>query len=650
MSKNISRREFVKGAAAGIAALGLLGACGAPDSPSSAPGSNPGPGPSSSPSPGTSPAGGTYIPGTYSAQAQGMGTIVVTMTFSADAITNVELDLSKETDTIGQAAAQTLIDQLMNKQTVEIDGVSGATITTDAVKKAAAECIAQAKGLAAAPGGSGADAELPQVITGAELAASTCEIGEIKGAQDGGEYDVIVIGAGTGGVPCAVKACQDGAKVLLLQKEPTPVGQGNSGSGILVDESDPMAVWYLIQDTMKNCSWRSDLEQLKTYVYRSGEAMEWYYKEAVASGYPAQRNPNKKEFPGYGTLSYIGVRDTGKPHNVGTVITSIANAYAGKMDIRYSTPAVQLIKEGGRVTGVYAKDEAGTYYRFTAKKGVVLATGDYQNNDAMVEKYCPDVLYFGKKQYHKTGDGHLMGLAVGAKMEPVGHTKMLHDFDSGLMFNEPFLRVDMYGKRFHNENVDMSIVNNYMRGYEAGKAGKYCQIFDADYFEQAKEWGGSPVPETAMTNYMPEAEIEHKGVFVDLLGTYKADTLDELAGKLGIPADALKATVARYNELAEQGFDADFGKNAKYMKKIEKAPFWGIRKSLRVSALCSGLLITNDFEVLDEEMKPIEGLYAIGNCSGAFYGCIDYPLHFGGMSIGRCITAGYLLGGALAAK
>ena len=481
--------------------------------------------------------------------------------------------------------------------------------------------------------------------------ASAAEQEEIKNSTDGGEYDIIVIGAGASGVPCAVKAYQEGAKVLVLQKEATVVSQGGNCNGIEADTSDPSAILNFIQETTKQCTYRNDREQTKVFAYNSGEAVHWYYDEAVGSGY----NIGVREWgvdygEDFGQLKTIWVV-TSKPDNTSTSMKSIMAAYEDKIDVRYNTPAVQLIKEGNKVTGVYAKDIDGAYYKFNATKGVVIATGDYQNNDAMVAKYCPDVLDFEKKQFNKTGDGQLLGMMIGAEMEPLGHTKMIHDFDSGPMFDERFLRVDMYAKRFSNEDMDLSVVNNYLRNYGPEMAGKYCQIFDGNYVEQVTSWGGRPTDEEALLMYMPDVEMENrKGVLVDRIDTHKADTLDELATILQIPADELKSTVKRYNELVDKGWDADFGKKFKYMKKIEKAPFYGIRKNLRVSALCSGIVINENFEVLDSERKPIEQLYAIGNVSGAFYGSPDYPLNLPGLSLGRCVTSGYVLGKTLAAK
>jgi succinate dehydrogenase/fumarate reductase flavoprotein subunit len=525
--------------------------------------------------------------------------------------------------------------------------LSGCAPKVQPTEAAAAQPAAAAGAETGAQAAAGTANELTPLF-----AQSAAEAGKIENASDGGEYDIIVIGAGASGVPCAVKAFQDGAKVLLLQKETSVCSQGGSASGVIAAESDQTAVWNFMLVTTDKCAYRNDFEQLKVYVENSGEAVQWYFNEATASGYKMIKNaPASLDYgEGIGKLSY-STTSVIKPDNTGSAMTSIVNAYKDKIDVRFGTPAVQLIKDGNKVTGVYAKDADGKYYKFTGKKAVVLATGDYQNNDAMVDKYCPDVKNFDKKQFHKTGDGQLMGIMAGGHLEPIGHTKMIHDFDSGPMFSEPFLRLDMSGKRFQNEEIELSVINNNMRNYPSGQAGKYCQIFDNNYVQQVTDWGGRPVPPEKLAVYMPEEKVDDRtGVLEDRIATFKADTLDELAKKLELPADALKAAVEDYNKLCDAGMDSQFGKKAKYLKKIEAAPFWGIHKNLRVSALCSGVMINGNFEVLDDERKPIENLYAIGNCSGEFYGSADYPLHFAGMSLGRCVTAGYTLAKTLTAK
>jgi hypothetical protein len=250
-------------------------------------------------------------------------------------------------------------------------------------------------------------------------------------------------------------------------------------------------------------------------------------------------------------------------------------------------------------------------------------------------------------------------------MENLGHTKMMHDFDAGLMYEEPFLYVNMKGQRFTNEFIGFVYMNDVMVHQDLYKGGKnhddaengskgwYCQIYDSDYMSH--EAVDALVPPAVMEKYMPEITDEafaashdgakRSGVFPTLIDTWRADTLEELADKLGIEdKDAFLASIKRYNELCEKGQDEDFGKDAKWMNAIKTAPFYGIRRHLRVSALCSGVYINANGQALDANKKPIEGFYCVGNLGGQFYGGADYPFHATGLSLGRCYTFGRLAG------
>lgn len=276
---------------------------------------------------------------------------------------------------------------------------------------------------------------------------------------------------------------------------------------------------------------------------------------------------------------------------------------------------------------------------------MIVATGDYENDEEMCEYYQPDLRHFERKQSNKTGDGHKMIIWAGGKMEDFAHTKMLHDFDAGpaSMCDMPFLSVKDNGERFVNETVEMSLMSNYLRTEE--DKGWYSQVFDSNYMEQAADWPGKLVDPEGLRTYMPEEDIEREGVFPDLVRTFKADTIEELAAKLEITdVDAFKKTIARYNELVSKGTDEDFGKPAKFLKPIDTPPFYGIHRWVRVSTLCSGVDVNPEHQCLDPQGQPIKGLYAIGNCSGRFYGGIDYPLTVFGLSLGRCYTEGYVIG------
>lgn len=503
--------------------------------------------------------------------------------------------------------------------------------------------------------------------------------------------DIVVVGAGAAGVPAAITAAEEGSSVVILQKHDTPVSQGNCGSGLILDESDPEGLLRYIQHTNSLNNWRSDPELLKAYVMNSGEAVNWFYDRARLNGTSADK-PNDKglfmyldtsqDFTGEWSDARFSRYDYGtakvhmyapwmgpKPNNIGTIMTYVLEEavaeFNGRLKVYFNTPGVQLIQEEGKVVGVVGQLTDGTYVKFNAKKAVILATGDYQNNPSMVNHWCPDVANFDKKQYSKTGDGHLMAVGAGAVMENLGHTKMLHDFDAGLMYEEPFLYVNMKGERFCNEFVGFVYMNDIMlhqdfykggKNYEnpeIGSKGWYCQIYDSEYMSHEAVSG--LVPPTVMEKYMPEISDEdyaaahdgtpRSGVFSHLIDTYRADTLDELCDKLGIEdKEAFLASVARYNELCESGVDEDFGKDAKWMNAIKTAPFYGIRRHLRVSALCSGVNTNANGQALDANKAPIEGLYCVGNLGGQFYGGADYPFLATGLSLGRCYTFGRLAG------
>lgn len=711
-NKQISRRDFIKGIAAGtasIAALGVLQAMEGSGStetaaPAEVPAASAPKAPAASAAPLAKPAdGATYVPGTYSASATGIGTVTVTMTFDENSITDVVVDVSHETENIGAIHGEEYQQMLMDAQSADIDMISGATTTSAAVARAAADCIAQAKGESAGAAASAAatEYEAPEALTKAEVDCSACELGEIT-PDETVDYDVVVVGAGAAGVPAAGFAAEAGAKVALLQKEASVVSQGNCGSAIIKSKSTPAGIQRWIHHTNSLNDWRADTKLLKAYADNSEEALMWYLNRAgltseteYGDGSKVDDNARCSELlnNGNGVFAYLSTsRDlTGtwndrldsyeygdehcyfmapwigpKPQNVGNVLQLALDNVVAKcpnLEVFYSTPAVQLVKDGEKVTGVIAKDASGKYIQFNAAKGVILATGDYMNNDAMVDRWCPDVAQFDKKQYHKTGDGHILALSAGAKMENLGHTKMMHDFDSGQMYEEPFLYVNMDGERFTNEYTGFVYMGNilkFQRGYNGsnvdenhpdGSKGWYCTIYDSSYENWPKEeFVDHMVTAADMQKYIPGAVENPTGVFENLIDSHCCDTLEELAKELDIPYDALKASVDRYNELCESGVDEDFGKPAKYMHPITTAPFWGVRKHIRVSALCSGVIINENGQALNADGEVIDGLYCVGNLGGPFYGGNDYPFHQTGLSLGRCYTFGMIAGKHAAAK
>lgn len=469
-------------------------------------------------------------------------------------------------------------------------------------------------------------------------------------------YDVVVVGAGAAGVCAALSANESGVKVALLQKESVAISQGSGGSGIVLETSDPAGIEALISAEVAENGHRPKRALLRNWAYNSGEAVSWMIAKAQAQNAQVKDQGDAPqsailEINGH-EMHYVMAYFGPKPYNNGDgMIALAAQAAEEGVEIYYETPAVQLVgsaDEGG-VTGVIAQTADGSYVQFNAAKGVIMATGDYQNNTDMCQYYLPDLVNMERKQFNKTGDGHRMVVWAGGKMEDLNHTKMLHDFDSGpsSMGDMPFLAVKDDGSRFCNEETPLYLMNNYLRG--ADDCGWYTQIFDADYMSTAASWPGALVDPEGLQKYMPDVESDKTGVYPGLINTFAADSIEELAEKLGIDADALVATVERYNGLCEEGADKDFGKPAEYMVPVKTAPFYGIHRHVRVSAIVSGVEVDENNQCLTPDGTPIPGLFAIGNVAGGFYGGIDYPLLVKGLSLGRCYTAGYMCGRHVAA-
>jgi succinate dehydrogenase/fumarate reductase flavoprotein subunit len=336
--------------------------------------------------------------------------------------------------------------------------------------------------------------------------------------------------------------------------------------------------------------------------------------------------------------------------NIDIVAVLEKNAKAKGVDIRYLSPAAQLVREGkGRITGVIA-GKKDNYTKFVAKKGVILCAGDYGSNKEMLAKYCPLALKTDLNSYFpepvNVGEGHQMGLWAGAAMQKAEpHAAMIHCHQSTSTYC--FLQINKHGKRFHNEDiVGMAVGLSQM--FQPDKLvwsiaddnrleviPKTLELGGGVFWDQLGRTVGSPWDREA--EKMSLEELEKSGVIV------KANTLDELAAMIQVPVETFKATVARYNELVKTGKDEDFGMRPQLLFPIEKPPFYAGRIHSALLVMTGGLSINSQMQVLDTEDNPIPGLYAAGNNSGDFWG-IDYPMVFPGHSHGRCLTFGRLAG------
>ena len=458
--------------------------------------------------------------------------------------------------------------------------------------------------------------------------------------------DVVVCGAGMAGACAAASCAQNGLKTVVLEKGEVFASRGSEigaindrahkEAGVDIDPDE------LLADALATSHYRADRKVWKTYIDRSGEAMDWAQDTSAAtegSECGAFSVVGQNTVYDGVTTWCSGVRVEGGTHSF--VEMMLNNAEQNGADIRYSTPACQLVQDaGGKVTGVIAKAEDG-YVKFEAAKGVVLATGGYDNNwDYLCASVRPRDLAVNawiNPTKTESGDGHLMAKAVGAAEDDLPHVLMNDPAGStsgqranGCIFAFP--RVNENGERFVNESLSFEYLTNMIM-YQPGAhdyvllSGDLIAAFDV------------------MRGVIPWTPEDLYDNCKDLL--IQADTIEELAGKIGVDPDALKATVDRYNELCAKGEDEDFGKNPSTLLPMDEPPYYAIEESGSCLTTVSGLKVNEHSQVLSTEGKVIDGLYALGNTSGSmFFG--TYPHHISAVSHGRCLCFGYLVGRTLA--
>ncbi|MGA2107721.1 MAG: FAD-dependent oxidoreductase [Syntrophorhabdales bacterium] len=471
--------------------------------------------------------------------------------------------------------------------------------------------------------------------------------------------DVIVVGAGASGKAAALSAAEAGARVIQIDRHTTfrygggMIGAIDSrlqrGLGILVDKDDACL------QLMRHGGNKPDQRLIRLWADHSGAVMDWLmdftdprgvttlmYQWPLPPGFDAKT----EYYPEY-TVSHVQTDGTSSLLNHSLLLRPMEEAARKKgVDIRYRTRAVQLIRRAsGRVTGIVALDDEGQYIRFNARKAVILCTGDYGNNPWMMQKYCPTAaevalennIYMTRNEDLtaapeplNTGDGHQMAMRIGAVMEPSPHAPMSH-ISVGPLGNDPFLRVNIEGVRYENEDVPaQSIANSVIR--QPGK--KAWQIFDGKWTQEIGRMGIG-LGKYYEVNDAVRARIDQE--------TVKADSIEALAEKMAVPVIALKATVARYNDLARKGKDLDFGKRADRMTTIEKPPFYAGLVRQEFLVVLGGLNGNTRFQALDAQRRVIPGLYLAGNTVGNRFGN-DYPTMCPGLSHGMAYVSGRLAG------
>lgn len=661
----ISRKGFIKIAAAaamsGVTA-GALAACNAASGSASA---------------STSGAAGLYTPGTYEGTAEGISsTVKVTMTFSDSAVTDVVVDTSGETASFGAAAADELREQLLAAGSAEIDGVSGSTITSDAVMKAAKSCYAQAKGETVV-----SSVQLP---TGDEndWLGKEPDIDEAA-ITETVDTDILIVGAGNGGMFAAAYAAANGLNFRVIEQnanvQDTRHWYGAVDSAAAKEAGEPATdKAKLLSEISRYASGKCDQRVVKTWINESA-AMHDFMRSILEDKYgwvcdftsgseaawPAENAEHNTDYlyPVQEHNYMASESASGTPRN------ELLLQYIQELgyDVDFKTSLAKLEKNSdGRITGVIAQStEDDHFIRYNANQGVLLACGGFPGNPYMMEQLDPlGTSVTTACSYSPADKGYGIRAAVwaGANLDKEAAPML---FDRGIVapgvdggyvdsdsafggkafpgkirqFNpgtQPFLKVNRNGERFANESCPYNDIV-YAAAHQPGRV--YAQICDANILEDAKRF--HTIGCSAQTRNGGEKYIQGKmDEAIEAGALFKCDTLDELADKMGFTGaakDTFLATVERYNELYDKQNDEDFGKPAYRLSAIRTAPFYGCWLGASLLTTEQGIAINEKGQALDTNNQPMEGLYITGDMSGSFF-ANNYPCLMAGVAMGRTLT------------
>ncbi len=557
-------------------------------------------------------------PGTYTAEAEGFhGTIKLEVTVDAEAITGIEVVEHSETAGIGEAALPVLVESVLEHQTTGVDSVAGATVTSEAFKAALTDALTQA----------GADMDkMSQPVEADELEAVTMEA------------DVVVVGAGAAGLSAGLKAAQDGKNVIILEKmgviggASAMAGSGTMATGSTWQKEDGYedSPEQLVEDMMENGHNKNDRATVELFANTIGGAFDWLVDENGAA-VPYQRS-------GEPTRTYSGV---GRGAGVCQSLCDKFLAEGGTLLL--NTPATALIINDGAVTGVMAEGE-GKAYTINAK-AVVLASGGYGANDELVPDEYKAFVYAG----HAGAEGDAIAMVepldadlINMDLINTQPNSMILPSGLGQYCNPGVSRayaaggfmVNQDGERFFNEQANAWDLMQAMKandaqylimdqaafdGFNAGMTGSKIYTMEDVETWLADDYEGQPVMKTAAT-------------------------LEELADKLGIPADALSASAQAFNEAAASGSADEFGRTPAAAQS-EEGPYYALEMHIRYYASLGGLHINDGMQVLNTQQEAIPGLYAAGEVVGGLEG----DVYMGGTLFGWAIASGYEAGIAAAA-
>ena len=483
------------------------------------------------------------------------------------------------------------------------------------------------------------------------------------------DYDVVVVGGGMAGMGAAQAAARFGASVAVVERSECGRFCGLDmcaiGSKVLKDngiEIDPDKAARLMYQASQQTA---NYNLIRTWATQTAGVLDYITELCAANGVTVEPSTGGTSKAGWDQMPerYIVFQDAvrfsndewgvfrsdGKePHqNLGDVL--IKDAADNGCEYFFNTHAEQLVGSAAEgVTGVIACDADGKYVQFNAKKGVVLATGDISGNQEMVDCWAPIKNRADESAYvpagANSGDAILMTKWIGGGISKSPAAPMIHQFTIATReykctaFFLSMLAVNSDGNRFMNEMPFEPFITDARMNSKGNVA---WSVVDSNYAEYVTKQ--FPEGYESMLESIP-AELEERVADGEV---FQADTLEELAELIGVPAGNLAAAVEGYNGMAEKGEDTQFGVVADWLSPVQQAPFYAIPIHASNLSVCYGVHVNDDSQVCTDDDQPIAGLFAAGNCQGDFFG-FNYPVHCPGCSTGRSLVFGQLIGEALA--
>ena len=462
-----------------------------------------------------------------------------------------------------------------------------------------------------------------------------------------GEYDVIVVGVGIAGVTAAITVADEGngASCLLIEKDVAPNGNSPFCAGWQMYFEDEEGPLNYLNHLIGNCT---PQDVIKAYVNETMHNLEWVLALGAQEEWlniyrPEPGDTNEyAEYPDSDTIGYLLFKTEGdQPHHLHEFLMSEMQK-RDSIDYKTSTPLEEVIRdnETGEVIGIVANGK-----RYHAKGGVIMCTGGFESDQSMLKEYTGvnGWPYAGKAN---TGDGHRACMKIGAdfwhmhggatywmslcNIENTEFVSTLYSFTS----KQHGITVGVNGRRYYQDFDACSNFKKYaLPGTDITR--------NVGYRHGITQFGGGmahlPMPDKAWFIFDQaglDAGACPKETSADPVSdgwAVSGETIEELAGKIEVPADELAKTVAQWNEFCERSEDLAFYRPADTMTPVAQGPFYAM---LCVPALLNtdgGPVRSADGSILDPDGNPIPGLYSAGE-----FGSIWGELYQGGGNVGEC--------------